>query len=317
MKVLKIAVIACLAVGIAGGYGIGYFIYTPQITSYAAQINGLTTEVANLNQTVSCDQEQLLALESEKARLQADLSNQQKQAAVLKTEKEVLQRDLASYQGQVTSLQSQASGSQTRLSRILGITVIQYYGWSYEGKSWQWNLSIPLSLYVRYLEKPRPGPVSAYAGMAKDAGQVAEIDQMAGQINSTALKEHFTELEKVNFVIAFVQSLPYTVDIETTPYNDYPRFPVETLFERGGDCEDTSILVAALLDRLGYDVALLHLDGARHMAAGISLNGMYGSYYEYQGKKYFYLETTGKGWRIGQIPPTITSTQAIVYPLRS
>ena len=317
MKIVGTIIIACLLAGVAGGYGIGYFTYMPRITSYESQVNGLNAEVATLSQTVSCEQEQLLALDSENSRLQADLGSQQRQVATLRTEKASLQQDSASYQGQMTSLQSQVSSSQTRLSRLLGITVIQYYGWTYKGKSWQWNLSIPLSLYIHYLEKPRPGPASAYVGMAKDTGHGADIDQIVEQINGTALKEGFTEFEKVNFVIAFVQSLPYTVDIETTPYNDYPRFPVETLFERGGDCEDTAILVAALLDRMGYDVALLHLEGARHMAAGISLADVYGSYYEYQGKKYYYLETTGKGWRIGQIPPGIIDKQARVYPLRS
>ena len=84
----------------------------------------------------------------------------------------------------------------------------------------------------------------------------------------------------MNFVMAFVQSLPDTIDKGTTPYDEYPRYPVETLFARGGDCEDTPILVAALLDRLGYDVALLVLENAQHMAVGVSITDTYESYYE-------------------------------------
>ena len=89
------------------------------------------------------------------------------------------------------------------------------------------------------------------------------------------------------------------------------------LSDRGGDCEDTSILVAALLDRMGYDVALLLLEDASHMAIGVSIPGTHGAYYEYDSTKYFYLETTGEDWRIGQIPASITDTTEYIYPLRS
>jgi len=153
--------------------------------------------------------------------------------------------------------------------------------------------------------------------MARDPMDDSYIDDMVQEIDKAATEKHFTEVQKLNFVIAFVQSLPYTVDIETKPYDEYPRYPIETLFDRGGDCEDTSILVAALLDRLGYDVALLHLKNAKHMAVGVSVPSTYGSYYEYEGKKYFYLETTGEGWEVGQIPPSITDTHAHIYPLGS
>ena len=140
---------------------------------------------------------------------------------------------------------------------------------------------------------------------------------MVQQINDAALESNFTEPQKLNFVIAFVQSLPYTFDEETTPYDEYPRYPVETLFDRGGDCEDTSILVAALLHRIGYDVALLLLEDAKHVAVGILISGNHGTYYEYDNKKYFYLETTGDGWEIGVIPDSITERNAFIYPLGS
>jgi hypothetical protein len=118
----------------------------------------------------------------------------------------------------------------------------------------------------------------------------------------------------VNFVISFVQSLPYTVDDVTTAWNEYPRYPIETLFDRGGDCEDTSILVAALLEGLGYDCALLILDEDDHCAVGVDIDA-YGTYYEVNGVQYFYLETTGEGWEIGQQPDSFPSTTAYVYPI--
>lgn len=303
-------IVACLFIGVGGGYGTGYIIYEPKIKSYEVQISELTSQVSNLEQTVSSQEAristqetQISSLESERSSLQRDLSRAQAQTQV--------------YKEQVTSLESQLLSSQKRLDNILGVTVIQYYQWDYQWETWQWNLPIPLSVYVEYLERPRPQSSSDYVDMAKDPEDDQYIDQMVQQINSAALKETLTEVQKLNFVTAFVQNLPYTSDIETTPYDEYPRYPVETLFDRGGDCEDTSILVAALLDRMGYDVALLLLQDAQHMAVGVSISGTYGSYYEYDGKQYFYLETTGEGWEIGVIPPTITETRAVIYPLGS
>jgi hypothetical protein len=63
------------------------------------------------------------------------------------------------------------------------------------------------------------------------------------------------------------------------------------------------------------DVALLLLPEHMHMAVGVSATGIYGSYYEYGGIRYYYLETVGDGGEIGQIPPSITNTIAHIYPL--
>jgi hypothetical protein len=104
--------------------------------------------------------------------------------------------------------------------------------------------------------------------VAKDPGDDWYIDAVVKQINAAAVEGGFTEKEKVELVIAFVRSLPCTVDQAATPWNEYPRYPVETLFDRGGDCEDTSILVAALLDRMGYDTALQLLHREMHAAVG-------------------------------------------------
>ena len=61
--------------------------------------------------------------------------------------------------------------------------------------------------------------------------------------------------DRVDFVLSFVQSLPYTLDDVTTGYDEFRRYAVETLIEGGGDCEDTTILVAAILRGLGESTA--------------------------------------------------------------
>ncbi|MBI5253524.1 MAG: hypothetical protein HY930_03890 [Euryarchaeota archaeon] len=110
-----------------------------------------------------------------------------------------------------------------------------------------------------------------------------------------------------------MQSLPYTPDNVTTKFDEYPRYPIETLADNGGDCEDASILTAALLSNMGYKVILI--SPPEHMAVGIHIEGAYGSYYEIEGRKYFYLETTGKGWKIGEIPEEYRGAEVKIYQL--
>ncbi|MCW3988581.1 MAG: hypothetical protein NWE88_00735 [Candidatus Bathyarchaeota archaeon] len=185
------------------------------------------------------------------------------------------------------------------------------YLWDYGGYSWTLSLSIPDSLYRYYGEKERieTEDYSIYVTHPDDDDYLGTIIR---EFNRIALEEGYTEAEKVHLIITFVQSLPYTSDSVTTGFDEYPRYPIETLVEYGGDCEDTSILTAAFLDALYYDVILIN--PPEHMAVGIGIDA-YGTYWELDGEKYFYLETTGEGWEIGEMPPEYESGTAYIYEM--
>ncbi|MBC8223164.1 hypothetical protein H8E65_01135 [Candidatus Bathyarchaeota archaeon] len=180
------------------------------------------------------------------------------------------------------------------------------YIWDYGGYSWTLSLSIPDSLYRYYGAKERTETedYSIYVTHPDDDDYLGTIVR---EFNRIALEE-----EKVHLVITFVQSLPYTSDSVTTGFDEYPRYPIETLVEYGGDCEDTPILTAAFLDALYYDVVLIN--PPEHMAVGIGIDA-YGTYWELDGEKYFYLETTGEGWEIGEMPPEYESGTAYIFEM--
>lgn len=115
--------------------------------------------------------------------------------------------------------------------------------------------------------------------------------------------------DKIEFVASFVQeALPYVPE-----EGEYPKYPVETLVE-GGDCEDKAILLASFFKAMGYKTALIIFDGnPGHAAVGVECPGAIGSYFEKDGIKYFYIETTNKGWRLGQIPPEYKGKSALVF----
>ena len=110
------------------------------------------------------------------------------------------------------------------------------------------------------------------------------------------------DVEKIEFVASFVQGLKYKKDSLTNDSFEYPNYPIETLFtgSGGGDCEDKSILLASILDKLGFKTALFRLPS--HMAIGVELGENSVSGYEYYTGSYYYLETTTEGKPLGFIP---------------
>jgi hypothetical protein len=327
MKTLKLIGIICLgvAVGFGGGFGVGVIIYQQEITDLNDQASELVDQVVSLTN----DKQSLLAdvanLREGESRSEQDVATRDDEIVTLNAEIAALESDLAEaerfedevqeYKEQATILASQLSYSQGQLLKVLDMELTQDYEWDYLHATWDWELNIPLSTYVRYSETPRPQSFSGYTHLAMDSGDDDHIDALCQQIEEAALAVRFTELEKVDFVIGFVQSLRNNDDDVAQAYDEYPKYPIETLFDQGGDSDDTAILAAALLDSLGYDVALLVLEDAKHMAVGINIVGADGDYYEHDGKQYYYLETTVEGWRIGVIPWDITELSASVYPL--
>lgn len=61
---------------------------------------------------------------------------------------------------------------------------------------------------------------------------------------------------------------------------DQPKYPIQTLVDGGGDCEDFSILTASILWSLGHPVALLYLEteATAHMAVGYQTDELPGCF---------------------------------------
>jgi predicted transglutaminase-like cysteine proteinase len=126
-----------------------------------------------------------------------------------------------------------------------------------------------------------------------------------------------SDAEKIDYVNGFVQALDYKKDSEVNDSYEYPRYPIETLFNGngGGDCEDKSILSASLLEKLGYQVALLRLP--EHMAVGVKLDKDAVSRYNFYKDGYYFLETTTEGKPLGFIPREYESpSELYVYPIK-
>lgn len=192
------------------------------------------------------------------------------------------------------------------------------FAWDYNGQHWTWNLSIPVDLYNAYKSVPvstrtHNGP-AGYGFLATTKDQY--VQTLSQKLNETATKLKYDSFDQVSFVLAFVQSLTYTSDKVTSGYDEYPRFPIETLVDDGGDCEDTAILFATLTLDMGYGTVFIN--PPNHYAVGILGNDLTGTYWTYpegSNKTYYYCETTGNGFTIGQLPDEFSGQSAYLYSI--
>jgi hypothetical protein len=187
----------------------------------------------------------------------------------------------------------------------------QAYSWDYEGYRWHLTLSLDDNLYDTYTSRTRNRDYDLFAS---DPYDDLLIENIADALYSLSREYGLEEGKIPELCVSFVQSLNYTSDIASSGYDQYPRFPYETLYKNGGDCEDTSILSVAILKEMGYDVVLLELP--EHMAVGIKCDPDHeGRSFEYEGSNYYYLETTGSDWQIGEMPEKYADQPVKIIPV--
>jgi len=191
------------------------------------------------------------------------------------------------------------------------ITTIYYnyaktYDWYYDSEWYSISHSFDAGAYVYYTDKSHT--VRSYDDFERFATPEDEsVIQLATNLDRMAVDNGFDNQTKLEFILAFVQSLKYASDESSEGIGEYPKYPVETLVDESGDCEDTAILYASMVKALGYKAAIIILpdasEDAGHAGAGVWGPDITGkSFYEADGTKYFYAETTERGWGIGDLP---------------
>jgi len=189
-----------------------------------------------------------------------------------------------------------------------GRLIAQHFEWNYSGSVWAWDLSFPSDWYDYYKNKERVSHGADYVTYDD-----YYIKQIANMLSEKADEEGYSKSE---FAVAFIQSLGYVND-DVIGYDDYPKYPLETLAEQNGDCEDTSYLISAIVMAMNIDNVLVELPG--HMAIAIAFSGSpEGYYYKLSnGWNYYYIETTAEDWLVGEIPDEYKNTKATLVKIPS
>ncbi|MBC8047089.1 MAG: transglutaminase family protein [Fimbriimonadaceae bacterium] len=193
------------------------------------------------------------------------------------------------------------------ISTIKAETIQRTYSWNYNGKNFSNTFDFNSSTYNYYKKTKRRFDDFTYYMQENNSYRV--ITGVSNSLKAIAQKNKFTEWQTVEFIAAFVQSINYKDD----GYYEYPRFPVETLIDNAGDCEDTAILLASILRYLGYKTILVSPKG--HMGVGIAVKEkLSGNAFPYNGENYYYIETTSAGWGIGDYPDHLSADATIYDP---
>ncbi len=301
-----------LIVGVFVGAGVGYrvlsSISSPKIDDYMELLANNDVEISSLISELDTLEGEHDSLQNNYDELSSEAESLSIKYSTLTSQYEELELNyldlLQKYEIAVASLPLSAAPLSAE-------TIDLDYTWYYNGRKCAVSLSIPESMYEYYSEKKR-AETEDYSIYVTHPYDDEYINTIVQKMNFIALDRGYSEIEKINLIISFVQSLPYTSDNVTTPYDEYPRYPLETLVDNGGDCEDTSILTASLLESMNYDLILINPPG--HMAVGVNVD-TYGSYWTFDEKQYYYLETTSVGWEIGDIPDDYNGVSAYLYEL--
>lgn len=193
------------------------------------------------------------------------------------------------------------------------------HSWDCNGRDYSIELEISEELYdyyqnerehlaYEYRIEDAETPVNFYSFILSDYDRPF-IRELADRFAERA----FSDFDKVNLAMTFVQSFPYAYDDDSKGEDEYVRYPIETLVDGCGDCEDKVVLLASLLHEMGIDFILLSLP--EHLALAVRCEGVVAErYVSFRNKKYYYVETTMEGWEIGQVPPDYAFADVEVYP---
>jgi len=224
---------------------------------------------------------------------------------------------LASYLNQIFIGKDQVqltNATQSQAQTIMPDSKVKrQFKWEDDQRKWSWTLTLSQAGYDYFKSLARI-PTDDYTVYVTNPADDIYLNSLVEQFRAAKTANNLSEEQMINLVVAFVQGIPYVEDKLGTGQEEYPKYPIETLYEQGGDCEDKSILMASLLEKLGYGAVLLVLPN--HMAVGVKgSSALPGTYITYQNQRYYYLETTNSDWEIGDVPSEIVNSQAKILPL--
>ncbi|MEJ2241679.1 MAG: hypothetical protein P8Y18_06015 [Candidatus Bathyarchaeota archaeon] len=168
-------------------------------------------------------------------------------------------------------------------------------------------LSIPVLLYNHYVSQRHDlYNISEYSNYITPNMFKSIAENIQKVINTDSHEDEIF----ANAVLEIIQRIEYN--------SSNIKFPIETLVENSGDCDPLSILTASILKAGGLDVVLFFysISPISHDNVGVQLAeepiyqiGTNPFYHEYEGKKYYAVETVGDYWNVGDQPESLHEFQ--------
>lgn len=134
-----------------------------------------------------------------------------------------------------------------------------------------------------------------------DPAQKDAIDGLCDAFHEIKQEQNFSRDTYAEFMTKYVQAIPYDVErasagLADKTLNGDPRFPVQTIVDGTGDCDEKVFLLAALLKHEGYGCAGFLYGEEKHLCLGIKSEGA-----GYKNSGYEIVETTSPMY-ISEVP---------------
>jgi hypothetical protein len=131
------------------------------------------------------------------------------------------------------------------------------YEWEYEDAPQSLEVLFPQYLYQVYHDQPRHPLIGTYDynDYVLEPRDDPTIENVAHALRERVAGD---DIAFAQYALSFVQGgITYALD---RPGFEYPLYPLETLVDHAGDCEDTTILYVSLLRALRIPVSMAFVD---------------------------------------------------------
>ena len=182
------------------------------------------------------------------------------------------------------------------------------FNWNSGGNPYTVTLNVYLSDFVDYRTDDIVRHQVTNDGNVHDLKFVTYDDKYVKQIADyiTSVSSAMTTVQKAQIILDFTQTIPYKSDEISMGSNEYWKYPLETLMDGNGDCEDTSILFCSIAKAMGLNCCMFvfnqHGPYEGHMSSGIWIDDSIGKTPMIQ--SYYYCENTDNDhtFNVGDIP---------------
>lgn len=157
-----------------------------------------------------------------------------------------------------------------------------------------------------------------------DRSHLAQVYRM---LDSLRLSNALNKIEFAEVILSLVQNQEYTIvlDLDCAHPSIINNPTIVSLLMEGyecegnlaygvkpptlfftqltGDCDTRTLALYTIFKHFNYDVAIINSNIYKHSMLGLNLENIKGFYKLYNGKKYYFCETTSNELKMGQMPP--------------
>ncbi len=144
------------------------------------------------------------------------------------------------------------------------------------------------------------------------------LQPLRDSLQDLAIKDNLKTDGLLYATVSMVQDIEYNYVLQSDScftHSDHPcvplqRYgvlsPVEFMYSLAGDCDTRTLLLFTLLKNLGYDPIIVNSYQYKHSMLAVDMP-ITGDFFIHKGRKFYFWETTSRGWLPGMLPPDMNN----------